>query len=75
MEIEFLRDLERLKLALENIEDVNARIDKDYMFNDNFIRGKKKMNMMLTITLIVMMWIAKRHIKNKQRNIRSLTKI
>ena len=86
MEIENLGDLERLKLCLENIEDDklcktleeergNGRIDRDYMFNDHFIRGKKKMNMMLSLTFIVMMSMAKGHIKNKQNNIRSLIKV
>lgn len=46
------------------IERLNGRIDRDYMFNDHFIRGQKKMELMLTI--------AKGHIKNKQENIRSL---
>ena len=61
-EIENLGDLERL----------NGRIDRDYMFNDHFIRGQKKMELMLNLTFIVMLTIAKGHIKNKQENIRSL---
>lgn len=54
------------------IERLNGRIDRDYMFNDHFIRGKKKMNAMLTLSFIVMLTMAKGHIKNKQKNIRSL---
>ena len=54
------------------IERLNGRIDRDYMFNDHFIRGKKKMELMLNLTFIVMLTIAKGHIKNKQKNIRSL---
>ena len=54
------------------IERLNGRIDRDYMFNDHFIRGKKKMELMLNVTFIVMLTIAKGHIKNKQKNIRSL---
>ena len=42
------------------------------MFNDHFIRGKEKMNAMLTLSFIVMLTMAKGHIKNKQNNIRSL---
>lgn len=57
------------------IERLNGRIDRDYMFNDHFIRGKKKMNMMLSLTFIVMLAMAKGHIINKQSNIRSLVKI
>ena len=54
------------------IERLNGRIDRDYMFNDHFIRGQKKMELMLNLTFIVMLTIAKGHIKNKQENIRSL---
>ena len=54
------------------IERLNGRIDRDYMFNDHFIRGIKKMDLMLSLTFIVMLTIAKGHIKNKQENIRSL---
>ena len=54
------------------IERLNGRIDRDYMFNDHFIRGQKKMELMLNLTFIVMLTIAKGYIKNKQENIRSL---
>ena len=54
------------------IERLNGRIDRDYMFNDHFIRGQKKMNLMLKLSFIVMLTMAKGHIKNKQKNIRSL---
>ncbi len=54
------------------IERLNGRIDRDYMFNDHFIRGQEKMELMLNLTFIVMLTIAKGHIKNKQKNIRSL---
>lgn len=54
------------------IERLNGRIDRDYMFNDHFIRGQKKMELMLNLTFIIMLTIAKGHIKNKQENIRSL---
>ena len=43
------------------------------MFNDHFIRGKKKMELMLNLTFIVMLTIAKGHIK--QKNIRSLVSL
>ena len=57
------------------VERLNGRLDRDYMFNDHFIRGKKKMNLMVTLSFIVMMSMAKGHIKNKRTNIRSLVKI
>lgn len=54
------------------VERLNGRIDRDYMFNDHFIRGQQKMDLMLTLTFIVMLTMAKGHIKNEQKNIRSL---
>lgn len=54
------------------VERLNGRIDRDYMFNDHFIRGQEKMELMLNLTFIVMLTIAKGHIKNAQKNIRSL---
>lgn len=62
----------RLYKKRTEVERLNGRIDRDYMFNDHFIRGKKKMNMMLTLSFIVMLTMAKGHIKNNQPNIRSL---
>jgi len=64
----------RLYKKRTEVERLNGRIDRDYMFNEHFIRGKKKMNMMLTLTFIVMMSMAKGHIKNKDSNIRSSIK-
>ena len=49
------------------IERLNGRIDRDYMFNDHFLRGQNKMKLMLNLTFIVMLVIAKGHIKNKQK--------
>jgi hypothetical protein len=72
------RDSDKFKKLYKKrteIERLNGRIDRDYMFNDHFIRGKKKMNMMLSLTFIVMLGMAKGHIINKQSNIRSLVKI
>ena len=63
---------ERLYKKRTEVERLNGRIDRDYMFNDHFIRGKKKMNMMLTLSFIIMLSMAKGHIKNNQTNIRSL---
>lgn len=57
------------------VERLNGRLDRDYMFNDHFIRGKEKMNLMVTLSFIVMMSMSKGHIKNNQTNIRSLVKI
>lgn len=54
------------------VERLNGRIDRDYMFNDHFIRGQEKMDLMLTLSFIVMLTLAKGHIKNNKSNIRSL---
>lgn len=69
------RDSKKFKTKYKmrtEIERLNGRIDRDYMFNDHFIRGQEKMELMLNLTFIVMLTIAKGHIKNKQKNIRSL---
>lgn len=54
------------------VERLNGRLDRDYMFNDHFIRGQVKMELMLNLSIIVMLTKAKGHIKNKKDNIRSL---
>ena len=54
------------------VERLNGRLDRDYMFNDHFIRGQEKMELMLNLSIIVMLTMAKGHIKNKKDNIRSL---
>ena len=71
----FARDSKKFKTKYKmrtEVERLNGRIDRDYMFNDRFITGQKKMELMLNLTFIVMLTIAKGHIKNKQENIRSL---
>ena len=65
----------RLYKKRTEVERLNGRLDRDYMFNDHFIRGKNKMHMMVTLSFIVMLAMAKGHIKNKQDNIRSLVRI
>ena len=69
------KKFKRLYKKRTEVERLNGRIDRDYMFNDHFIRGKKKMNMMLSLTFIIMLGMAKGHILNKKDNIRSLVKI
>ena len=69
------RDSKKFKAKYKmrtEVERLNGRIDRDYMFNDHFIRGLKKMDLMLHLTFVVMLTMAKGHIKNKQKNIRSL---
>ena len=69
------KKFKRLYKKRTEVERLNGRLDRDYMFNDHFIRGKKKMNMMVTLSFIIMLTMAKEHIKNKHENIRSLIKI
>lgn len=69
------RDSKKFKTKYKmrtEVERLNGRIDRDYMFNDHFIRGQAKMEMMLELSFLVMLTMAKGHIKNKQENIRSL---
>ena len=69
------RDSKKFKTKYKmrtEVERLNGRIDRDYMFNDHFIRGQKKMEIMLDLSFMVMLTIAKGHIKNKEKNIRSL---
>ena len=56
------------------VERLNGRLDRDYMFEDHTIRGLKKMDMELTISLIVMNGMAVGKIKNNLSSLRSLTK-
>ena len=42
------------------------------MFNDHFIRGQEKMELMVDLSFLVMLTMAKRTYKNKQENIKSL---
>lgn len=65
---------EKIYKKRAEIERLNGRIDRDYMFNDHFIRGKKKMNMMLTLTFIIMLTLAKGHIEKEGKFYRGLVK-
>lgn len=47
------------------VERLNGRIDREYMFNEHFIRGKEKMELMLNLTFKVMLTMAKEHIHIK----------
>ena len=69
------RDSKKFKTKYKmrtEVERLNGRLDRDYMFNDHFIRGQRKMEIMLDISFLVMLTMAKGHIKNKKENIRSL---
>lgn len=69
------RDSKKFKTKYKmrtEVERLNGRIDRDYMFNDHFIRGQKKMELMIDLSYMIMLTMAKAHIKNKEKNIRSL---
>ena len=69
------RDSKKFKTKYKmrtEVERLNGRLDRDYMFNDHFIRGQEKMELMVDLSFLVMLTMAKGHIKNKQENIRSL---
>ncbi len=54
------------------VERLNGRLDRDYKFEKHFIRGLKKMQLMVTLSLIVMNGMAVGKMKNKIDSIRSL---
>jgi hypothetical protein len=62
----------RLYKGRTTVERLNGRLDRDYKFEKHFIRGLKKMNLMVTLSLIVMNGMAVGKIKNNISSIRSL---
>ena len=54
------------------VERLNGRLDRDYMFEDHYIRGLEKMTVMVTLSLIIMNGMAIGKIKNGKSKIRSL---
>ena len=69
------RDSKKFKTKYKmrtEVERLNGRLDRDYMFNDHFIRGIEKMELMLDLSFFVMLTMAKGHIINNKKNIRSL---
>jgi hypothetical protein len=45
---------DKLYKGRTSVERLNGRIDRDFMFEDHFIRGLPKMRMLLSLSLIVM---------------------
>jgi hypothetical protein len=58
----------RLYKGRTSVERLNGRIDRDYMFEDHCIRGLKKMNLMLSLTLLTMNAMALGKIQHGQTN-------
>jgi len=69
------KKFKRLYNGRTAVERLNGRLDRDYMFQDHNIRGLEKMDLELTISLIVMNGMAVGKIKNNLSSIRSLTKV
>jgi len=65
---------EKLYNGRTAVERLNGRLDRDYMFEDHYIRGQKKMRLMVSISLIIMDGMAIGKIKNGKEGIRSLKK-
>jgi len=66
------KKFKRLYKMRTEVERLNGRLDRDYMFNDHFIRGQKKTDLMVTLSFVIMLTMAKGHIKSNKANIRSL---
>ena len=62
----------RLYKGRTTVERLNGRLDRDYKFEKHFIRGLKKMNLMVTLSFIVMNGMAVGKMKNNISSIRSL---
>jgi hypothetical protein len=54
------------------VERLNGRLDRDYMFEDHFIRGLDKMRLMVSLSMIIMNGMAVGKIKSGKKGLRSL---
>jgi hypothetical protein len=54
------------------VERLNGRLDRDYMFEDHYIRGLEKMTLMIGLSLVIMNGMAIGKLKNGRNGIRSL---
>ena len=69
------RDSEKYKRLYKGrtaVERLNGRLDRDYMFEDHYIRGIKKMTLMVSLSLIIMNGMAIGKIMSGKKKIRSL---
>ena len=62
----------RLYKGRTSVERLNARIDRDYMFEDHCIRGLKKTRLIVSLSLVIMNGMAIGKMKNGKTGIRSL---
>ena len=54
------------------VERLNGRLDRDYMFEDHYIRGLKKMTLMVSLSMVIMNGMAIGKLLNGKEGIRSL---
>jgi len=58
-----------------SVERINSRLDTIYGFEEHYIRGQKKMNLMLTLAFSVMLSIACGRVRrDEEKKLRSLVK-
>jgi len=62
----------RLYKGRTAVERLNGRLDRDYLFEDHYIRGIKKMTLMVSLSLIVMNGMAVGKLKEGKTGLRSL---
>jgi len=62
----------RLYKGRTAVERLNGRLDRDYMFEEHYIRGLKKMTLMVGLSMIIMNGMAIGKIRNGKEKIRSL---
>jgi hypothetical protein len=69
------RDSEKFKKLYKGrtaVERLNGRLDRDYMFEGHYIRGLKKMTLMVCLAMIIMNGMAIGKIKAGKTGLRSL---
>jgi len=69
------RDSEKFRKLYKGrtaVERLNGRLDRDYMFEDHYLRGLKKMKLMVSLSMIIMNGMAIGKIKEGKHGIRSL---
>jgi len=69
------RDSEKFKKLYKgrtSVERLNGRLDRDYMFENHYIRGLKKMTLMVSLSLVIMNGMAIGKLLNGKKGIRSL---
>ena len=69
------KKFKRLYKGRTAVERVNGRLDRDYMFEEHYIRGLKKMTLMVSLAFIVMNGMAVGKLRNGKTMLRSLKNV